>query len=117
MTRGDSDGDSQYVSRSGVRLLRALTAIEQKMEDFSLEGVCIKELRLRGPEATGATYQIVVKAVDEARNPLIGFGGADSLIDAIVRLADIMGGVGLRLQAEIPYEDRLRAAGKKSKKA
>jgi hypothetical protein len=115
MPRGDTDGDSQYVSRSGVRVLRALMAIEQRMDDFSLEGICIRELRIRGPEATGATYQIVVKAVDEARNPLIGFGGADSLIEAIVRLADIMGGVGLRLEAEIPYEDRLKLKGKNGK--
>jgi hypothetical protein len=113
MPRGDSDGDSQYVSRSGVRLLRALTAIEERMEDFSLEGICVRELRVRGPEATGATYQIVVKAVDEERNPLIGFGGADNLIEAIVKLADIMGGQGLKMSPEVPYSEWVKRQEKK----
>jgi hypothetical protein len=107
MGRDPNEGHDDYVRKQAMRMLRVLYRLEEAFGEFDGAGLMIKEIRVRGPEATGAGYMLVIKAVDETRKPYVAFGGGDTFSEALSNTVSRMDAQGLQMREDVAsYEQK-----------
>lgn len=84
LERRNDDLWNQQLKRGGLAMLK----LEKLMEDFDLNGLVIREVRIQGPEHTGSGYRAIIKGRSEDGRPFVAFHDGTSIqemMDGIVQ--------------------------------
>jgi hypothetical protein len=101
----DTNGqiDRGYIKEI-ARVSEDCNRITDAMDDWSVTGMIITEVRFRGPELTRDGYMAVVKAKDEAGNGFVAFRTGGSVREVLSKIGGDLAQGRLQMKEETPYD-------------
>jgi hypothetical protein len=99
-----NQGIDRGVIRAYWELWQQVEQVNESMEGWSMTGMIITEIRVRGPELTGGGFMAVIKGIDEARHPFVAFRSAATVRELFGKVGgDLIQGT-LAMKEEQPYD-------------
>lgn len=98
--------EQALLNKERTRVWRAVKVIERYMEEFSMSGILVHQVTIQSPQHTGKDWRAIVKGIDEARNPLVGFINADDLAGLQGSVANALADGMLKWREDKPFPQK-----------